>query len=55
MLGREVRILWQEDNAWFPGTIDGYDSSSGQHRVYIHVPASHKHALAMPRIGCTNT
>ena len=33
MIGREVRVLWPADDAWFSGTVDSYNSSSGQHRV----------------------
>lgn len=51
MLGREVRILWQEDNAWFPGTITLYDSSSGQHTVGLLCPCSHLHPLLISYNG----
>lgn len=33
MVGRELRVLWPEDNAWFSGTVDSYDSTSGKHKV----------------------
>ena len=33
MVGKTVRILWPEDDAWFSGTIESYDSTSGQHTV----------------------
>ena len=33
IVGRAVRILWPEDDAWFSGTIESYDSRSGQHTV----------------------
>ena len=33
IVGRAVRILWPEDDAWFSGTIESYDSTSGQHTV----------------------
>ena len=33
IIGRAVRILWPEDDAWFSGTIESYDSTSGQHTV----------------------
>ena len=33
-MGRELRILWPDDDAWFCGTVDGYDSISGQHMVW---------------------
>ena len=40
MVGRELRILWPDDDAWFCGTVDSYDSSSGQHMVW-HPPTAH--------------
>ena len=33
IVGTAVRILWPEDDAWFSGTIESYNSTSGQHTV----------------------
>ncbi|GAX81946.1 hypothetical protein CEUSTIGMA_g9374.t1 [Chlamydomonas eustigma] len=33
LVGRLVRILWPEDNAWFLGKVTKHDSMSGLHKV----------------------
>ena len=43
IVGRAVRILWPEDDAWFSGTIESYDNTSGQHTVG---------QFALPLAGC---
>ncbi|KAL4440395.1 hypothetical protein ABPG75_003396 [Micractinium tetrahymenae] len=34
MVGRRVRVFWQEDNAWYFGTIIGFDESTGEHMIH---------------------
>jgi hypothetical protein len=33
LCGRQVRVLWPDDEAWYLGTISSYDSVSGEHTV----------------------
>ena len=33
LVGRQVRVLWPEDDAWFLGEVSTYDPATGQHRV----------------------
>lgn len=61
MVGREVRILWPDDDAWFCGTVGSYDSSSGQHMVwhpstshFCQSSASHDEKRQLSTTGCMN-
>ena len=36
-VGRELRLLWPEDDAWFLGTAAGFDAASGKHKVQLSV------------------
>lgn len=31
MVGKKVRVFWPVDNSWYIGTVQQYDSSSGEH------------------------
>lgn len=33
LVGRDVRIFWPLDDAWFLGTVDSYNSATAQHKV----------------------
>jgi hypothetical protein len=33
LVGRQVRVLWPDDDAWYLGNVVGYDVGSGMHRV----------------------
>jgi hypothetical protein len=33
LVGRQVRVLWPDDAAWYLGTVTAYDSASGRHQV----------------------
>ena len=37
ILGRNVRVWWPSDGAYYTGTILAYDANSGHHRVYYNV------------------
>lgn len=33
LVGRQVRVLWPDDEAWYLGTVTNYDPSSAEHLV----------------------
>ncbi len=33
LVGRRLRVLWPEDDAWFPGKVGPYDPATGQHQA----------------------
>lgn len=33
MVGRQVRVHWRDDDAWYLGTIAAYDLNTGEHTV----------------------
>lgn len=36
LVGRQVRVLWPEDEAWYLGIIASFDDRTGKHHVSLH-------------------
>ena len=39
-VGRELRLLWPDDDAWFLGSAADFDAASGMHKVELPSPGS---------------
>ena len=35
LVGRQVRVHWRDDDAWFMGSVIGYDPETGRHKVRV--------------------
>lgn len=33
LVGRQVRMLWPQDSAWFLGSVSSYNTDDGKHEV----------------------
>ncbi len=33
LVGRQVRVLWPHDSAWFLGSVSSYNPDDGKHEV----------------------
>eukprot|EP00967_Tisochrysis_lutea_P137628 scaffold247355_cov24-Tisochrysis_lutea.AAC.1 len=33
LVGRQVRVLWVGDDAWFMGNVTAYDPETGKHKL----------------------
>ena len=49
MVGRDVRVFWPDDEAWYQGTVTSYDPPSGQHhvRAALRPPQHHQRGSAI--------
>lgn len=36
LVGRQVRVLWPHEGAWFLGSVSGYNLDDGKHEVGMH-------------------
>ena len=36
MIGKKVRVFWPVDESWYTGTVQKYDSSTGEHLLQYH-------------------
>lgn len=52
LVGRQVRLLWPKDDAWFLGSVEAYDAASGKHRVRPALPAFSHNYQACPLPAC---
>jgi hypothetical protein len=51
LVGRELRLLWPEDDAWFLGTATAFIAASGRHRVGPSPPCRTPHCVDLPASG----
>lgn len=33
LIGRSVKVFWEDDDAWYTGRVTSYDEEKGQHHV----------------------
>ncbi|GAB4814051.1 hypothetical protein N2152v2_001097 [Parachlorella kessleri] len=50
LVGRSLRVLWPEDEAWYLGTVTSYDSATGKHQVDYADGDRGKELLAAERV-----
>jgi hypothetical protein len=37
LVGRQLRVYWEQDDAWFAGSVEAWDPKTAQHKVCTHV------------------
>ena len=45
-MGRAVRVLWPDDEAWYLGTVSHYSEASGEHTVRVRARPAARRASA---------
>ena len=39
LTGREVRVYWEDDDAWYLGTVSGFSADDNLHSVRLSSPS----------------
>ena len=40
LVGRQIRVFWADEDAWFSGRVGSYVADTGQHQVRLSQPPS---------------